>query len=78
MEIDEVLNEEYMFQRIAILMRQKRLEKKLTLVQLAKLSGLHPVSLAKWENGMKRPSLASLVKLAKGLGTNIHDFCKDI
>lgn len=52
-------------------------ERRWTQVDLAREAGLHPSSIAKWENGHAEPSLANLAKLASVLGTSIEDLLED-
>jgi transcriptional regulator with XRE-family HTH domain len=45
----------------------------LSLRQLAKVAGVHYVSLARMEGGMADPRLSSIRKIAKALGVSISD-----
>jgi transcriptional regulator with XRE-family HTH domain len=45
-----------------------RHQRQLTQAELAKAVGIHRISLAQIEGGAKRPSLATLERIAKALG----------
>ena len=49
-------------------LRPKRLEMGLTLAQLAKLIGIHPLTLRSWESGETTPRPQNRIQLSKLLG----------
>jgi transcriptional regulator with XRE-family HTH domain len=57
--------------RIGPALRGIRRMHRLTQKQLAADSGLWPSQLAHWERGDRQPDLASLIKLAAGLGYDL-------
>lgn len=50
-----------------------RMERGLTQAQLAKQVGCLPKDISRWENGVRNPSSASLVKLAAALGCTVDE-----
>lgn len=63
-----------MEEKIADKIRNLRLEKNITLEDLGKRTGFTKGYLSKLENAKKIPPIASLSRIAKGLGVEIADF----
>ena len=57
--------------------RKRRQERRLTLQELADLTGLSKPLLSQIENDQVTPPLATLLKIAKGLRVGIHFFFED-
>jgi transcriptional regulator with XRE-family HTH domain len=63
--------------RLGDKIRKLRQEKRLTLQELADLTGLSKPLLSQIENDQVTPPLATLLKIAKGLRVGIHFFFED-
>lgn len=63
---------------IEILLKQKRKEKKLTLEQLSKKTGVSSTHINDIENNLKSPSLLIMVLLSKALDVKITELYKVI
>lgn len=63
--------------RLGLKIRQLRQERRLTLQELADLTGLSKPLLSQIENDQVTPPLATLLKIAKGLKVGIHFFFED-
>lgn len=50
-----------------------RIARGLTQAQLAELIGCHQQSINKWETGVCKPGMQSLIKLSRALGCSIDD-----
>ena len=57
---------------VTIQLRKWRKQRGLTLVQLAELSGLHFVSIARLEGGKLDPQLSTLLKLCEALNITLN------
>ena len=58
--------------------RKLREQKKLTQEVLAERSGLDPSYISGIERAVRNPSVLSLARLAKGLGSTPSEICRDI
>ena len=54
-------------------LRSARLEKELSMAELARLSGLSHSQVSRLEAGIREPRLATLVRLARSLDTGVDD-----
>jgi len=63
--------------RLGVKIRKLRQERRLTLQELADLTGLSKPLLSQIENDQVTPPLATLLKIAKGLRVGIHFFFED-
>ena len=63
--------------RLGDKIRKRRQERRLTLQELADLTGLSKPLLSQIENDQVTPPLATLLKIAKGLRVGIHFFFED-
>lgn len=63
--------------RLGVKIRKLRQERRLTLQELAELTGLSKPLLSQIENDQVTPPLATLLKIAKGLRVGIHFFFED-
>lgn len=54
-------------------LREIRKAKKMTQGELSRISGIHRVTIAKYENGMVCPTLEKASKLAAALGVTVDD-----
>ena len=61
---------------LGVILRARRREKGLTLVDLSKLSGLHTAHLARLERGERFPTGRTLMRLAEPLGFSELELCK--
>lgn len=59
---------------IAKNIRKYRKQRGLTQIQLSTLAGLDRKYLSKMENGLTNPSIRTLYKLSKALGTSLNNF----
>jgi len=59
-------------------LRRKREEKKLTQEKLAEKADLDPTYISGIERGVRNPSLLSIVRIAKALGTTASDLSRGI
>ena len=57
---------------------QLRHDKGLTQEQLADKSGLDRVAIANIETGIRRPTVTTVYRLAKGMGVKVEDFFKGL
>lgn len=57
-------------------LKELRVSKKLTQIELAEISGLHPNYIGMVERGERNPSLINIEKLAKGLGVSLSEIFK--
>lgn len=62
--------------RLAVLLRQVRLEANLTQVQVASKLGQSQSYVSKYENGEQRLDLVELEAVCKAVGTPLVDFVK--
>jgi len=62
---------------VDILVKQVRWDKKMTLKQLSKLSGVSSSSINNIENGIKVPRIDTLCYIARGLGVPVTDLFVD-
>jgi transcriptional regulator with XRE-family HTH domain len=58
-------------------LRRVRLEKGLSQERLAELTGLSTNFVGEMERGLKAPGLTVVVRLARALGTSVHDLLVD-
>ncbi|WP_297445616.1 helix-turn-helix domain-containing protein [Desulfurobacterium sp.] len=58
-------------------LRKLRKKKNLTQEELAEILGVHPVSYARWESGLREPKAEYVIRLAKILGTSPEYFFKE-
>ena len=63
---------------IEILLKQKRIEKNITLAQLSERTGISTPHLNDIENNLKEPSISMMVRLAKGLDLKMEELYKVI
>ena len=63
---------------IEILLKQKRIEKNITLAQLSERTGISTPHLSDIENNLKEPSISMMVRLAKGLDLKMEELYKVI
>ena len=63
--------------QVARRIRQRREQEGLTLGELAERSGVAPSTIQKVETGQMTPSVAVLLKIARGLGRSVSDFVRD-
>jgi len=70
---DPKFKKEYEKENIADNIIDARLKARLTQEELARKMGTKQESIARWENESVRPSLTSLDKIAKALGTELID-----
>lgn len=61
---------------IEILLKEKRKQKNLTLVQLAEKTGISKTHINDIENNLKEPSLSIMVRIAKALDVKMEDLYK--
>ena len=61
---------------LGVILKARRKEKGLTLVQLSSLSGLHTAHIGRIERGERFPKGSSLRKLADPLGFSEIELCK--
>ena len=54
-------------------LREIRKAKKMTQGELSRISGIHRVTIAKYENGRMCPTLDNAIKLATALGVTVDD-----
>ncbi len=59
-------------------LRRERQEKKLTQEKLAEKADLDPTYISGIERGVRNPSLLSIVRIAKALGTTASDLSRGI
>lgn len=64
--------------KVAKRLAQLRREKGLTQEQLADNSGLDRVAIANIETGVRRPTVTTIYRLAKGMGAKVEDFFKGL
>lgn len=64
-------------ERVARRIRERREHEGLTLGDLAERSGVAPSTIQKVETGQMTPSVAVLLKIARGLGRSVSDFVRD-
>lgn len=64
--------------RVKILLKQKRMSKHLTLVQLSEKTGISTTHINDIENNIKEPSLSMMIRLAKALEVDINELYKVI
>ena len=50
-----------------------RIARGLTQAQLAELIGCHQQAVNKWETGLRKPGMQSLIKLSRALGCSIDE-----
>lgn len=62
--------------RVEILLKKKRKEKKLTLAQLSKKTGISTTHLNDIENNIKEPSISMMVRIGKALDLKLEDLYK--
>lgn len=62
--------------RVEILLKEKRKERNLTLVQLSEKTGISTTHINDIENNMKEPSISMLIRIAKALGVQIEELYK--
>ncbi len=63
--------------QVALRIRRRREQEGLTLGELAERSGVAPSTIQKVETGQMTPSVAVLLKIARGLGRSVSDFVRD-
>ncbi len=63
--------------QVARRIRRRREQERLTLGELAERSGVAPSTIQKVETGQMTPSVAVLLKIARGLGRSVSDFIRD-
>lgn len=63
---------------VGVVIREKRRRAGLTQVDLARKSGLHPVTLSRYETGGREPDLNSLRRLAAALNVPLSTFIPEI
>ena len=61
---------------IEILLKEKRKQKNLTLVQLAERTGISKTHIKDIENNLKEPSLSIMIRIAKALDVKIEELYK--
>lgn len=61
---------------IEILLKEKRKQKNLTLVQLAERTGISKTHINDIENNLKEPSLSIMIRIAKALDVKIEELYK--
>lgn len=59
--------------RVEILLKEKRKERNLTLVQLSDRTGISTTHINDIENNIKEPSISMMVRIAKALDLKIED-----
>lgn len=64
--------------KVAKRLAQVRRDKGLTQEQLAENSGLDRVAIANIETGLRRPTVTTMYRLARGMGVQVGDFFKDL
>lgn len=57
--------------------RKIRKEKKITIVELASMTGLSKTTISDTETGKTNPTNESILKISKALDINIQDLCRD-
>lgn len=62
--------------RVEILLKEKRKERNLTLVQLSEKTGISTTHINDIENNIKEPSISMLIRIAKALGVQIEELYK--
>lgn len=65
--------EKQYLQKLGAQIKKKRMERKLSLLQLAQLLEIEKPNLARIERGGNNITILSLQKIAKALGTSIKD-----
>jgi transcriptional regulator with XRE-family HTH domain len=65
-------------ERFASNLRRYRKAAKLTQEQLAAKSELHPTEISRLERGVRNPRLATIVRLARGLGVGAEQLVAGI
>ena len=63
--------------RFAVRLKQLREKKKLTVDELAEISGIPKKSIYNWESTMRSPSIGNLPLLAKALGVKARTLLPD-
>ncbi len=61
---------------IEILLKEKRKQKNLTLMQLAERTGISKTHINDIENNLKEPSLSIMIRIAKALDVKIEELYK--
>lgn len=62
--------------RVEILLKDKRKERNLTLVQLSEKTGISTTHINDIENNIKEPSISMMIRIAKALDLKIEDLYK--
>ncbi len=62
--------------RVEILLKEKRKERNLTLVQLSEKTGISTTHINDIENNIKEPSISMMIRIAKALGVKIEELYK--
>lgn len=68
------MNDEELFDRIALNVKVERTKKRLTQAALAELIDVHEKYIGKIENGRQNVTIKTLNKLANALNVNINKF----
>jgi transcriptional regulator with XRE-family HTH domain len=64
-------------QKFAARLRELRLKRKLTQVNLSAMTEIPQPSISNWEQGKHDPELSAVVKLAEALGVEIGELVRD-
>ncbi len=70
--------EKAFLEKVAKRLAQLRREQGMTQEQLADKSGLDRVAIANIETGIRRPTVTTIYRLAKGMGVKVEDFFKGL
>ncbi len=70
--------EKAFLEKVAKRLAQLRREQGMTQEQLADKSGLDRVAIANIETGIRRPTVTTVYRLAKGMGVKVEDFFKGL
>ncbi len=70
--------EKAFLEKVAKRLAQLRREQGMTQEQLADKSGLDRVAIANIETGIRRPTVTTVYRLAKGMGVKVEDYFKGL
>jgi transcriptional regulator with XRE-family HTH domain len=70
--------EEAFLDKVAKRLADLRRKNGMTQEQLADNSGLDRVAIANIETGVRRPTVTTIYRLAKGMNAKVEDFFKDL
>lgn len=65
------------YKNISLYVKERRLEKGVSLNEFCFENELEPATLSRYENGKRRINLMNLVKIANGFGQTLSEFLAD-